>query len=131
MFDLTGKCALVTGASGGIGGAIARAFHARGAKVGLSGTRIDALEALAQDLGDGSCVVPADLAETIAGELRENLDNFGYRSKRDFSGHDTNRCHHVLEEAPSSVALISHDMIMDVADAILLPHCESYRPLPY
>ena len=62
MFDLTEKCALVTGASGGIGGAIARAFHARGAKVGLSGTRIDALEALAEDLGDGSFVVPADLA---------------------------------------------------------------------
>ncbi len=88
-------------------------------------------EVAAATLRDGAAIVtallPADLAETIAGELRENLDNFGYRSKRDFSGHDTNRCHHVLEEAPSSVALISHDMVMDVADAILLPHCESYR----
>ncbi|MBM3564870.1 MAG: SDR family NAD(P)-dependent oxidoreductase, partial [Alphaproteobacteria bacterium] len=46
MFDLKGKCALVTGASGGIGGAIARALHAQGAVVGLSGTRIDALQTL-------------------------------------------------------------------------------------
>jgi len=47
MFDLTGKTALVTGASGGLGGAIARAFHARGATVVLSGTREDALAAVA------------------------------------------------------------------------------------
>ena len=72
-------------------------------------------------------LVPVSLAETVANELRENLDTFGYRSKRDFSGHNTNRCHHVLEEVPSSVALIAHDMVMAVADAVLLPHCESYR----
>ena len=48
MFDLTGRTALVTGASGGIGRAIAVALHAQGAKVGLSGTRADALEALAE-----------------------------------------------------------------------------------
>jgi ectoine hydroxylase-related dioxygenase (phytanoyl-CoA dioxygenase family) len=80
---------------------------------------------------DGAAIVaglaPAQLAETVAGELRENLDKFGYRSRRDFSGHNTNRCHHVLEESPSSVDLIAHDMVVDVADAILLPHCESYR----
>ena len=51
MFDLSGKAALVTGASGGIGGAIARALHAQGAVVTLSGTRGDALAALAQALG--------------------------------------------------------------------------------
>ena len=89
------------------------------------------VEIAAATLKDGAAIVsglvPASLAETVAGELRENLDNFGYRSRRDFSGHHTNRCHAVLEEAPSSVALIGHDMVMDVADAILLPHCESYR----
>ena len=85
----------------------------------------------AATLKDGAAVVsglvPAGLADTVAGELRENLDKFGYRSKRDFSGHNTNRCHHVIEESPSSVDLIAHDMVMAVADEILLPHCESYQ----
>ena len=61
MFDLTGRTALVTGATGGLGGAIARALHARGAKVALSGTRAEALEALAADLGEGCAVLPCDL----------------------------------------------------------------------
>ncbi len=62
MFSLDSRKALVTGASGGIGGAIARAFHGAGAEVVVSGTRIDALESLAADLGRGAHVVPADLA---------------------------------------------------------------------
>ncbi|MEE8083639.1 MAG: 3-oxoacyl-[acyl-carrier-protein] reductase [Alphaproteobacteria bacterium] len=62
MFSLDGRKALVTGASGGIGGAIARAFHGAGAEVVVSGTRIDALESLAADLGRGAHVVPAELA---------------------------------------------------------------------
>lgn len=62
MFDLTGKCALVTGASGGIGRAIATQLKAQGAIVALSGTRVDALQALADELGDGAHVVPADLS---------------------------------------------------------------------
>ena len=62
MFYLTDKNALVTGASGGIGGAIARALHAAGARVGLSGTRAGALDALAGELGDGAFAVPADLS---------------------------------------------------------------------
>lgn len=62
MFDLSEKTALVTGASGGIGGAIARALHGAGAKVGLSGRRVDALEPLAQELGDRAHVLPADLS---------------------------------------------------------------------
>ena len=60
MFDLAGKTALITGASGGIGGAIARALAARGATVALSGTRADALQALADEL-PGSCVLPCRL----------------------------------------------------------------------
>lgn len=73
MFDLSGKSALITGASGGIGGAIARALHASGATVALTGTRKDALDALAGDLGDRAHVVPADLsnAEAIDGLVEE------------------------------------------------------------
>lgn len=61
MFDLTAKRALVTGASGGIGGAIARSLHTQGAIVVLSGTREAALDALAGDLGENAHVLPADL----------------------------------------------------------------------
>ena len=63
MFDLSGKSALVTGAAGGIGGAIARQLHGAGAAVGLSGTRVDALQALADDLGARCAVLPCDLAD--------------------------------------------------------------------
>jgi 3-oxoacyl-[acyl-carrier protein] reductase len=63
MFMLEGRKALVTGATGGIGGAIARAFHARGATVAISGTRRDALDALAAALGDRTHVVEGNLAE--------------------------------------------------------------------
>lgn len=63
MFDLTGKTALVTGASGGIGGAIARALHAQGAHVVLSGTRESALADLASSLGERTSVVAANLAD--------------------------------------------------------------------
>jgi 3-oxoacyl-[acyl-carrier protein] reductase len=63
MFDLSGRRALVTGASGAIGGAIARALHAQGAAVALSGTRQEALEALAGELTERAHVLPADLAD--------------------------------------------------------------------
>ena len=63
MFDLSQQTALVTGASGGIGGAIARAFHKNGATVALSGTRTEALEALAKELGgERVFVLQADLS---------------------------------------------------------------------
>ena len=62
MFDLTGRKALVTGASGGIGEAIARALHAQGAIVGLHGTRVEKLEALAGELGSRTRIFPADLS---------------------------------------------------------------------
>ena len=68
MFDLTGKCALVTGASGGIGAAIARSLHGAGASVALHGTRVDPLNALAAELGDRAHVVPANLGDTEAVE---------------------------------------------------------------
>jgi 3-oxoacyl-[acyl-carrier protein] reductase len=66
MFDLSGKTALVTGASGGIGGDIARALHAQGAHVVLSGTREEALQALAGQLGDRACVAAANLSDGAA-----------------------------------------------------------------
>ena len=66
MFDLTGKCALVTGASGGIGGEIARVLHAAGATVGLSGTRTEPLEALAAELGERAHVLPCNLSDFAA-----------------------------------------------------------------
>jgi 3-oxoacyl-[acyl-carrier protein] reductase len=68
VFDLSGKIALVTGASGGIGGAIARAIHAQGGTVALSGTRQPALDALAAELGERVAVCPADLREAGSAE---------------------------------------------------------------
>ncbi len=68
MFDLTEKRALVTGASGGLGAAIARSLHAAGATVALHGTRVDPLEALAAELGDRAHVTPANLSEADAVE---------------------------------------------------------------
>jgi len=89
MFDLGGKCALVTGASGGIGGAIARAFHGAGARVLLTGTRRAALDGLAQELGERAFVATADLrdpaspdalvkaAEAAMGQLDILVNNAG------------------------------------------------------
>ncbi len=66
MFKLEGRAALVTGASGAIGGAIARALHAQGASVALSGTRAEALERLRAELGERAAAVACDLNETAA-----------------------------------------------------------------
>ncbi|MDQ8700343.1 3-oxoacyl-[acyl-carrier-protein] reductase [Hyphomicrobium sp. LHD-15] len=66
MFDLTGKKALVTGATGGIGEGIARAFHKAGAEVAISGRQVAKLEALAAELGERVHVVPCDLADKEA-----------------------------------------------------------------
>ncbi len=78
MFDLSGRTALVTGASGGIGGAIAKALHGAGAKLAISGTRRDALEALAGELGGEVQVLPCNLADpeataALAGQAEEAL----------------------------------------------------------
>jgi 3-oxoacyl-[acyl-carrier protein] reductase len=66
MFDLTGRRALVTGASGGIGAAVARALHAGGAHVALSGTRTEPLETLAAELGERAVVTPCNLSDAEA-----------------------------------------------------------------
>ncbi|KGM47664.1 3-oxoacyl-[acyl-carrier-protein] reductase [Pseudooceanicola atlanticus] len=68
MFDLNGKAALVTGASGGIGGEIAKALHGAGAIVGLSGTRVEPLQALADELGERAHVLPCNLGDADAVE---------------------------------------------------------------
>ena len=68
MFDLTGKTALITGASGGIGGAIAKTLHGQGAKVVLSGTRAEALEAVKAELGGNAFVAPANLSDIASVE---------------------------------------------------------------
>ena len=79
MFDLTGKSALVTGASGGIGGDIARVLHAAGAQVGISGTRVAPLETLAEELGAGVHVLPCNLsdAEAVAALPKQAVEAMG------------------------------------------------------
>ncbi|MDD9923540.1 MAG: 3-oxoacyl-[acyl-carrier-protein] reductase [Boseongicola sp.] len=79
MFDLEGKTALITGASGGIGAAIARALHAQGAIVGLSGTRVEPLETLAADLGERAYVLPCNLsdADAVAGLPKQAIEAMG------------------------------------------------------
>jgi len=68
MFDLTGKTALITGATGTIGGSIARALHGQGATVAISGTRVGNLDQLAAELGGRVHVLPCDLADAAAVE---------------------------------------------------------------
>ena len=79
MFDLSGKNVLITGASGGIGGAIAKTLHAAGATVALSGTRVAPLEALAAELGDRAHVLPCNLsdAEAVTALPKQAADAMG------------------------------------------------------
>ena len=79
MFNLEGKCALVTGASGGLGSAIAKALHGAGAKVALSGTREGPLKALAAELGERAFVVPANLSdpESVAALPKAAIESMG------------------------------------------------------
>ena len=78
MFDLSGKVAVVTGASGGIGGSIASALHRQGAHIVLAGRRRDALEALASDLGDSASIVVGDLTDPdLANALIKEADERG------------------------------------------------------
>ncbi|SLN13722.1 3-oxoacyl-[acyl-carrier-protein] reductase [Ruegeria meonggei] len=79
MFDLTGKTALITGASGGIGGEIARVLHGAGATVGLSGTRVEPLQTLAAELGERAHVLPCNLsdAESVAALPKQAAEVMG------------------------------------------------------
>jgi len=82
MFELTGRKALVTGASGGIGEAIARVLHAQGAIVGLHGTRIEKLETLAGELGDRVKLFPANLSN------RDEVKALGQKAEAELEGVD-------------------------------------------
>jgi 3-oxoacyl-[acyl-carrier protein] reductase len=79
MFDLTGKSALVTGASGGIGAEVARALHRAGATVALTGTRVEPLEALAAELGSRAHVLPCNLAvpDEVDALIKRAVDAMG------------------------------------------------------
>ena len=90
MFDLTGKTALITGASGGIGGAIAKALHAAGATVGLSGTREAPLRALADELGERAVVLPCNLSDPVAVEAlpKQAIEAMGSVDKAKMVRHD-------------------------------------------
>jgi 3-oxoacyl-[acyl-carrier protein] reductase len=82
MFDLSGRKALVTGASGGIGEEIARLLHAHGATVGLHGTRVEKLEALANTLGERVQIFPANLSD------RGEVKALGEKSEAELGGVD-------------------------------------------
>jgi 3-oxoacyl-[acyl-carrier protein] reductase len=82
MFDLTGKKALVTGATGGIGEAVARALHAAGATVGIHGTRVEKLEALAAELGERVKIFPANLSD------RDAVKELGKKAEAELEGVD-------------------------------------------
>jgi 3-oxoacyl-[acyl-carrier protein] reductase len=82
MFDLTGRKALVTGATGGIGESVARALHAQGAIVGLHGTRVEKLESLAGELGDRVKLFPANLSD------RDEVKALGQKAEAELEGVD-------------------------------------------
>lgn len=82
MFDLSGRKALVTGATGGIGEAVARALHAAGATVGLHGTRVEKLEALGAELGERAKLFPANLSD------RDEVRALGQKAEAELEGVD-------------------------------------------
>ena len=88
-------------------------------------------ELLAALRRDGAVVVreqvDADLTDTVLGELRPHFDLQGRASVSDFNGYRTLRLACVLSHAPSSAALIAHPLVLEIADAVLLPHCLSYQ----
>ena len=86
------------------------------------------IEALRQDGGVVVCnLVSGKLVDAVAAELRAELSRFGQGQRTDFSGRKTLRCHGVLRYAPNASPLIAHPVVLDVADAILLPSCADYQ----
>ena len=105
MFDLSGKKALVTGSSGGIGEAVARAMHARGAIVGLHGTREEKLNELASELGERCSVFPANLSDldavdTLGKKVEEEMGGVTYSTQYTTDSKDTLNLYY-LEDAPA------------------------------
>ena len=72
-------------------------------------------------------LIEADLVDTVRGELRPELDVQGLKTQSDFNGSLTFRIGHVLATAPSAAAIVDHDMVVRVANEILLPHCAAYQ----
>ena len=94
--------------------------------------RTDDAETVAGALRRDGAVVVSDLVEhklvdTVVAELREPLDLSGLNTRSDFNGDRTLRCSNVLSAAPSAAALVDHDMVVGVANEILLPHCATYQ----
>ncbi len=99
MFNLTGKTALVTGASGGIGGAIARALHSQGARVVLSGTRAEALEKVQAELGANAFIAAANLSDIASIEA---LPKAAEEGRRRAHRHPGQQCrHHPRQPLPA------------------------------
>lgn len=90
-----------------------------------------ATEIAAATRRDGGAIVTGlaspELVDTVAGELRGYFDTHGHKSQNDFTGHQTNRCHVVLEESLASSELVAHDMVISVSDEFLLPYCDNYQ----
>jgi len=135
MFDLTGKTALITGASGGIGGDIARALHAAGATVGLSGTREAPLQELAAELGERAHVLPCNLSDAEAvealpkqaiaamGSVDILVNNAGITRDNLFMRMKDEEWASVLEVIPAVVSRASITLVRRV------PSCNCRQPL--
>ena len=108
MFDLTGRKALVTGATGGIGEEIARMLHAQGAIVGLHGTRVEKLEALAADLGDRVKIFPANLSD------RDEVKALGEKAEAELEGVDI-----LVNNAGITKDAMFHKMTPDQWNAVI------------
>lgn len=116
MFDLSGRKALVTGASGGIGEAVARALHAQGATVGLHGTRVERLEALAAELGDRVKIFPANLSD------RAEVKALGQKAEADHY-----MCRHNSLLKYSFLKVVNLKLIISVNQFQFIQHIAVFR----
>jgi hypothetical protein len=92
---------------------------------------VDAVSAAAVMRRDGAVAITGlvenDLVETIRAELRPHLDDIGFRHSSGFGGERTRRLRRVLASAPSAAAMLDHDMVIGIADEVLLPYCAAYQ----